>query len=170
MSRLRECGNPAVPDPGALGRAHLAFGLIYLEEVQDHMTDYAEASGQAVPAPRISMTISGGTFHGGQFIANLASIDSMIAGVVHQGSSEMADALSALERAVLSERGIEDQQRRDLLDNIEYLAKAAQASPEKRNRGIIRSILTALKVAAISGGELSKALDGWEAVLHKLVC
>lgn len=56
-----------------------------------------------------------------------------------------------------------------LLDNVGYLAEAAQAPPEKRNRGIIKSVLAALTAAATSGVELSKAMDTWGAVLHKLV-
>jgi hypothetical protein len=163
------CDNPVIADAGALGRAYLALGMAYLEEVQVRMPDYAETSGQAAPESRVSMTIKGGTFYGGQFAVQIANIDSTIAGVVQQGSPDMADALKALEQAVMSQEDLDEEQRRDLLDNVGYLAEAAQASPEKRNRGIIKSVLSALKIAATSGAELSSAMDAWGGVLHRLL-
>jgi len=163
------CDNPVIADAGALGRAYLALGLAYLEEVKVRMPDYAEASGQAAPESRVSMTIKGGTVYVGQFAGQIANIDSTIAGVVQQGSPDMADALKALEQAVMSQEDLDEEQRRDLLDNVGYLAEAAQASPEKRNRGIIKSVLSALKIAATSGAELSSAMDAWGGVLHRLL-
>ncbi|WP_162002128.1 hypothetical protein [Streptomyces violaceusniger] len=158
--------HPLVADPDALSRAYLSLSLGYLKEVQERMPDYAEASGQE---PRVSMNISGNTIYGGQFAAQIANIDSTIAGVAQQGSHEVADALKALEQAVLSQGGLDEEQRRDLLDNVSYLAEAAQTPPEQRNRGILRSILSALNVAAASGSDLRHALDNWTGVLHGLL-
>ncbi|MFI6434843.1 hypothetical protein [Streptomyces sp. NPDC050759] len=163
---LHQCDSPLVADPGALSRAYLSLGLDYLREVQERMPDYAEASGQE---PRVSMNISGNTIYGGQFAAQIANIDSTIAGVVRQGGHEVADALKALEQAVLSQAGLDEDGRRDLLDNVEYLAQAAQAPPEQRNRGILRSALSALNIAATSGSDLRAALDSWAGVLHGLL-
>jgi hypothetical protein len=115
------------------------------------------------------MTFSGGTFFGGQFAAQIANIDSTIAGVVQHGSPDMAAALRALEQAVMTQDNLDEDQRRDLLDNVGYLAEAAQATPQKRNRGIVKSVLAALKLAAISGGALNQAMDAWGEILHKLV-
>lgn len=166
LSGLHSCRSPLVPDPGAVSRAYLSLGLHYLKEVQERMPDYAEASGQE---PRVSMNISGNTIYGGQFAAQIANIDSTIAGVVQQGSHEVADALKALEQAVLSQRGVDEEQRRDLLDNVGYLAEAAQTPSEQRNRGILRSALSALNIAATSGSDLRHALDSWAAVLNGLL-
>ncbi|MFD8219439.1 hypothetical protein ACFV2U_38550 [Streptomyces sp. NPDC059697] len=160
------CESPYIADADALRRAYLALGLAYLEEVQERMPDYAEASGQE---PRVSMNISGNTIYGGQFAAQVANIDSTIAGVVQQGRHEVADALRALEQAVLSQGGLNEEQRRDLLDNVGYLAEAAETPPEQRNRGIIRSILSALSLAATSGDDLSRAMQTWSGVLHGLL-
>lgn len=153
----------------ALDQAYLALGIAYLEEVQERMPDYAEASGQDIPEARVSMSISGGTFIGGQFAGQIANVDSTIAGIVQHGQEDMGQALLALKQAVLSQPGLDDEQRGDLLDSVEYLAEAAQAPPEKRKRGIVKSALTALNAAAITGSELSRALDAWGAVLHKLI-
>ncbi|WP_405780663.1 hypothetical protein [Streptomyces sp. NBC_00859] len=169
FTRLADaCGNPLVTGD-TLGRACMAIGLAYLEEVRDRVPDYAEASGQELPGPSVSMTFSGGTFYGGQFAGRIANIESTIAGVVQQGGHEVADALRALEQAVISQEGLDEEQRQDLLDNVGYLAEVAQAPPERRNRGIIRSALAALTVAASSGEELSRAMSAWGGVLHGLL-
>ncbi|MFD7779019.1 hypothetical protein [Streptomyces sp. NPDC059753] len=158
--------SPLIADPDAISRAYVSLGVGYLREVLERMPDYAEASGQE---PRISMTISGNTIYGGQFAAQIANINSTIAGVAQQGSHEVADALKALEQAVLSQEGLDEEQRRDLLDNVGYLAEAAQAPLEERNRGLLRSVLSSLSIAAASGSDLRHALDNWAAVLHGIL-
>lgn len=155
-------------DPALLGRAYLALCLAYLEEVQEYMPDYIEASDRAAPKPQLAVTVSGGTFYGAQIAAQISNIDSTIAGVAQQGSTEMADALKALEQAVLSQADLGEDERRDLLDNIGYLADTAQTPPEKRNRGIVKSVLTALGLAATAGTELGQAVDTWGHVLRQL--
>ncbi|WP_433355697.1 hypothetical protein ACQP25_17460 [Microtetraspora malaysiensis] len=163
------CDSFLIADANALGRAYVALGSAYLEEVQDRMSDYAEASGQAAPEPRVSMTFSGGNFYGGQFAAQIANIHSSLASVHQDGGAETADALRALGQAVMAQESLDDEQRRDLLDNVEYLADAAGKPPEKRNRGIIKSALGALSTAAAAGTELSTAMDAWGGVLHRLL-
>lgn len=164
----RACASSVV-DTWLIERAYLTLSIIFLEEVRERMADYAEASGQGEPKSAVSMTFSGGTFFGGQFAAQIANIDSTIAGVVQHGSPDMAAALRALEQAVMTQDNLDEDQRRDLLDNVGYLAEAAQATPQKRNRGIVKSVLAALKLAAISGGALNQAMDAWGEILHKLV-
>jgi hypothetical protein len=115
------------------------------------------------------MNFSGGNFYGGQFAAQIANINSTIAGVVQHGDAEVARALQALEQAVLAQSGLGDGERQDLLDNIEYLAQAGQAPPEKRNRGLVKSVIAALTTAATAGTELGKAIEVWGSVLHRLV-
>jgi hypothetical protein len=152
-------------DPMPIERAYLTLGITYLEEIQQRMPDYAEASQPFGSQPTVSMTFSGGTYVGGQFAGQIANIDSTI----EHGSADVGQALHALEQAVLAQEGLDDEQRRDLLDSVEYLADAAQTPPEKRKRGVVRSALEALKVAAIAGGELSQVIDSWGTVLHKLL-
>lgn len=125
MKSAGACSSPLVADPHALGRAFMALGLAYLEEVRGRMPDYAEASGQAAPEPRVSLTFSGGNYYGGQFAAQIANIRSSVAGVHQDGGAGIADALTALGQAVLAQENLDDDQRRDLLDNVEYLAGAA---------------------------------------------
>ena len=169
ISGVVACTNPVIDDRDALARAYVALALAYCKELQDRMPDYAEASGQRPPESQVSMNISGGAFYGGQFAGQITNIDSTIAGVSQSGDSQVASALQALEQAVLAQRELDAEQRKDLLDNIEYLAHAAQSPPEKRNRGIIKSALSALTAAAATSTELSKAVDAWGSILHRLV-
>lgn len=157
----------AVPgvDTTALASAYLALGLAYLQEVREHMPNYAEAAGQAVPQ-QVSIHIDGGTFHGTQIAANIANTESIIAGVVQQGDPDLAGALKGLAEAVLAHDGLDDGQREDLLDKVDSLAEAAK-SPEKRRRGM--NALAALSAAATAGTELGKAMDTWGGLLHKLL-
>ncbi|WP_378741861.1 hypothetical protein [Nocardia brasiliensis] len=163
------CDSPVIADADALRRAYLALGLIYLEEVEERMPNYADESGRTSQGPQVRMTFTGGTFLGSQFAAQVANIDSTIAGAIQQSGSEVADAIKALEKAVLATEGIDDDHRQELLDNVEYLAEAAQTPPEERKRGMVRSALAALNIAALGGTALGDAMDAWGAVLDRLV-
>jgi hypothetical protein len=162
------CSAP-VADPIILGRAYLALGLGFLKEVQQRMNDYAEAAGQVPPQPQVSIVIRGGTFYGSQIAAQIANIESTITGVAQHGDRDLADGLKELTQAVLVQDGLDDEQRQDLLDNVGYLAEAAGKPSEKRNRGIIKSVLGALGTAAATSTELGKAMDAWGGVLHQLL-
>lgn len=157
----------AISDARSLGAAYLTLGLIYLEGVKRRVSDYAEASEQGTPQPTVSMTFSGGTFYGGQFAAQIENKDSIIAGVVQSGGAEVAHALQVLEQAILTQQELTREQRQDLLDNIEYLAQAAQTPPEKRNQGAIRSVMAAVTAAATTGSALGDAIETWSALLHR---
>jgi hypothetical protein len=166
---VHACECPLVTDPIALGRAYVALAVAYLREVHARMPEYAEASGQAMQEPRVSLTFSGGSFYGGQFAAHIANANSTVTGLAQNESPEVADALTALKQAVLSQKGLDEEIRRDLLDSIGHLAEAAQTPAETRDHRVVKSILTALKVAAASGGELGQALDAWSSVFHRLL-
>jgi hypothetical protein len=126
-----------------------------------------ETPEQGPPEPRVSMDFRGSII--GQVGAKIANIDSTIGGVSHSGDSKVADALQALVEAVQAQHELAAEQRQDLLDNIEYLAQAAQSPPEKRSRGMVKAALEALTAAATTSTELSKVVDAWGSVLHRFV-
>jgi hypothetical protein len=163
-------GAPVCDTPGtdsvALSRAYLTLGLTYLEEVLERMPDYAAASGQTPPQP--SLAIHDSTFYG-QVAAQITNIDSTIAGIAHMGSQDVADALKALEKAVLGQTELDNAQRQELLDIVADLADAARTPPENRSRGRIKSALAYLTTAATGAADLGKALDAWQPTLHKLL-
>ncbi|MBU6530737.1 hypothetical protein [Streptomyces mayonensis] len=164
---IKACRSPLVADPRRLARASTVFVLSYLREVQARMPDYIEASGQQAPEPQVSMTFSGGTFIGGQFAARISNIHSTVAGIHQEGHVDVAEALRALQQAVVADN-MDDNRRSDLLDNVEYLAQAAAAPAGERNRGLARAAMGALTAAATGGSALSQALESWGSVLHRL--
>ncbi|MEV6770392.1 hypothetical protein AB0N05_17400 [Nocardia sp. NPDC051030] len=157
--------SPLVAESAQLTRAYLALGITYLEEVHGQMSDYAETSGQSERDPSFRLDISGGTFYGGMFGAKIMNIDSTILTIAQQGDGRTADALKAIEHAVLAEPELDDQSRQELLETVEYLAQSAEQPPEKRSRGMVKSALAALGVAATAGTELNKAMEAWGQVL-----
>lgn len=167
---IEAADNPLVADPASLVHAYVRLGLDYIMEVHRKMPDYAEASGQPSHDPRFSITVSsGGAVYVGQMAAKIINIESTIQGVANRGDDRAADGLRAVEHAVLAEQGIDDETRRDLLDNVEYLAESAQQEPGKRSRGMIKQALAALGVAATTGIEINKAMTAWGDVLHTLL-
>lgn len=162
------CMSPSVSNPAALGKAYLTLGLDYLEEVTQRMPEYVEQTNEVSPGNG-SLNIHGGNFYGGQFAVKIENINSTIAGIIQRGNSDIGDALTALEQAVLDQPGLVDEQRSDLLDHVGYLATAAQTEPEERNRGTIRTVLAALTTAAASGQHLQSAMDSWGGVLHQIL-
>lgn len=81
----------------------------------------------------------------------------------------MVDALKALRQPVLSQTGLPEEQRRELLDNVADLAEAANTRPEERRRGRIKSALATLATSASAAGELGRAGAAWEPVLNRLL-
>lgn len=157
-----------VADKDRLAAAYLAISLNYLEEVRDRIEVYAEASGQVKAAPSISMVVNGGVVYSAQVAAEINNTNASIAKISRQWNGEVADALKALQGATLSEDIFSDEQRKEILEYIDFLAKAAQAEPEKRASSVVRSVLKALGVAAAGGTELEHALAAWDQVLNQL--
>jgi hypothetical protein len=157
-----------VADGDRLAAAYLVISLNYLEEVRDRIEAYAEASGQVKAVPNVSMIVNGGVVHSAQVAAEINNTNASIAKISRQRNGEIADALKALQGATLSEHSFSDEQRREILEHIDFLAQAAQAEPGKRAPSIVRSVLKALGVAATGGTELGHALAAWDQVLNQL--
>jgi uncharacterized protein YpuA (DUF1002 family) len=102
-------------------------------------------------------------------VGSQKNIKSTVAGVNQSGDREVARALRKLKQAVLAQHELGAQDQQDLLENIEDLEQANQASPEERKRGRIRAAWAALTTAATISTELAKAIDAWRSVLSRFV-
>lgn len=169
MTGIAAADGPLATDPAPLRHAYVLAGVEYITEVHQKMPDYTEASGQPSRDAGFNITVSGGAVYVGQMAAKITNIESTIQGVANQGHDRAADALRAVEEAVLAESGLDDEARHDLLDNIEYLAESAQQEPGKRSRGMVKQALAALTTAAITGAEISKAMTACGDVLHAIL-
>jgi hypothetical protein len=128
------------------------------------MSNYGSAAGQGSEG----ISINGGTFISSTFAGQVNYIDSTIVGVAASSGDSMAVALRELEKAVLSEQALDDEQRHDLLDNIADLADEARAEPDRRRRGRVKAALQLLAAAAPEATEIAKALQAWGPILHQL--
>lgn len=158
--------NPSIVNEPRFASCVLSLGTLYLEEVRKNMPDYVESSGQK-SQPQYSINISGGTIYG-PVAMRLEAINSTIAGIMEQGTADLAEALESLEKAILADTQSDDELRQDLLDNLEVLANEAQSAPQNRKRGVIKSIIGSLKAAANSGPEIAKAMETWGGIITSL--
>ncbi|MFD6393698.1 hypothetical protein [Nocardia sp. NPDC060259] len=149
-------------------QAYISIAIYYLKEVQNRMSDYAEASGQTTPQPTYTININGGTING-QVGMQLSNITSHITTVAEQGNDQLAAALAAIQKAAAEDQHISEDDRRDLIDNVEYLSEAAGSPPEQRNRGILRSVLSSINSAATAAPQVAQALESWGTILNTLV-
>ncbi|MBF6173632.1 hypothetical protein [Nocardia blacklockiae] len=159
--------NPYIDSGVRFAECVLFLGVVYLEEVRKNMPDYIESSAQK-SQPQYSITINGGTIYG-PVAMRLEAINSSIAGIMKQGTSDLAEALKALESAIIADTDGDDELRQDLLDNLELLANEAKSPPGERKRGVVKSLVTALKNAALSGPEIAKAMEAWGGILNTLI-
>ncbi|UGT42679.1 hypothetical protein LTV02_04470 [Nocardia yamanashiensis] len=149
-------------------RAYTVLCLNYLREVQQRMNDYAEASGQGRREPTYAFNIHNSTLNNTTVGSRVESISYSISNVINQGNQELGDALEAVKQAILKD-DLGDQKRGELLDNVEYLAQAAETAPENRKAGMIRSALAALTTAATAGTQLNQALESWGSALSGIL-
>ncbi|MEV5834083.1 hypothetical protein [Nocardia sp. NPDC052112] len=158
-------GNQLLTEYGFTG-ACLELGTIYLERLERNMQDFTDPSVQSSNAPHYSQIFNAPVY--GQAAMKIDNINSNIAGVLQQGDPELGRALGELKEAILADTANDEELRRDLFDNLETLTEQAQTSPEERKRGVIRSILSSFKSAAMSGPEVAKAMEAWGQILTGL--
>ncbi|MET8424506.1 hypothetical protein [Nocardia sp. NPDC004860] len=149
-------------------KAYTVLCLNYLRKVQERMSDYAETSGQGRKDPTYAFNFHNSTLNNSPVGSRVESISYSISNVVNQGNQDLGDALDAVKEAILAD-DLGEEERSGLLDNVEYLAQAAEASPESRKPGMIRSALAALAAAATVGTQLNQALESWGAVLSSIL-
>ena len=171
LSRIVEdltvCDAAVIDDPYALRQAYTAEILNYLQAVRQRMPDYIEASGQRTNDPTVSMTFNNSNI--GQVASQISNNDAKVVGLAQPYDGDVVQALDALQQAVRNERTLMGEEQAELLERIEYLSKAAQSPPHTRDRFTLKSVLTALNVAAASGSDLSHALSSWSGVLSRLI-
>jgi len=89
-------------------------------------------------------------------IQNVKQIDVNVRTMTDAGRVEMANALRALTEAVASNREVSDQQRTEMLDQLNLVSNEAVAPDETRKAGIIKPVVTALAGSLSAAGSLAK--------------
>jgi len=111
-----------------------------------------------------SMTVTGGTVAQVNFADVVHNLDAKIT-AIRDRQPTAAEALEGLRTAVLEALEIDEERRRDLVDNLDDLADQAGRPPEERRQGRIRASLEAIKQAASVAGSLAEAWQQWGHIL-----
>ena len=89
-------------------------------------------------------------------ISNVQNIDVNVSTLVQSGQREIAEALTQLTEAVVSNQEIDDIQRTELIDQLETISNQAALPADNRKAGLIKPILTGLTTGISAVGTLSK--------------
>jgi hypothetical protein len=73
----------------------------------------------------------------------------------------VADALKELTQAIGAEAALADEQRRELLEQLELLGEQARAPAEQRKRGIIKPVIDTLAGVCTGAGGLVAVWTTW---------
>lgn len=83
-----------------------------------------------------------------------ATLNSLLA--ENPDATKIVDAITALTEGVLSSKDLQDTQKNDALEALEFIGKEAQAGPENRRTGVLKSVLASLsEIISSASGLLS---------------
>ncbi|WP_146148158.1 hypothetical protein [Glycomyces artemisiae] len=166
---LDHLDNRFIDNPYAVACVAVGFGTEFLGKVIQGMPDYAAASGQPEISTGTTFNFNNSTVNGGQFAQTIHNTDTVIAAVAASGQAQTAQALKAVEEAVLADAHLDEATRTELLDNVTYLSEEAVKDPSERRAGVLRTIIGGIQAAAASGSALQQAMTTWGGVLGALV-
>jgi hypothetical protein len=127
----------------------------------------AESAKEKGPVPSyITYRFSGPV---GQLIAGegqtVRNINSHIAAVVGLGQENVGEALLRLSEATLADPQLDDSSRAQILESIEDLADAAEASPNERKSGRIRGAIEVIGQMAGVATQLGEVWNQWGPII-----
>jgi uncharacterized protein with beta-barrel porin domain len=95
-------------------------------------------------------------------IQGVRSISVNVSVLAQSGHKDMAEALKHLTEAVAENQEITDEQRTELLDQLDELSTQAAMPPDKRvKRGVTKAILTAFATGMGAAGGLAEVWSTW---------
>lgn len=157
-------------DPAAKPKAVLHVYNKLVESGQQEIADllmYFHAMTGAVQPPmsdrpNITYNISSSTIGSATFSSQVGSITTSMNSVALQpGGMDFAGALKALTDAVLSATDLQEMQKKEAMDALEFIGKEAEETPEKRRLGILRPVVESIPKVLSSA---SAAITAWHTV------
>lgn len=107
----------------------------------------------------ISINISGGQVGNLNLGSIVGNIDVKLKSIVDQGGDKIGNALKELTEQVVQSATIENEQKKEILEQLDELASQAAAPVEERKSGVVKSVLTALNDAL---GGIEKVGELWD--------
>lgn len=95
-------------------------------------------------------------------------IDLAIDNIKYDGNEELANMLKNFTEAVIENNDINNEIKNSVLENVAFLSAQANISKEKRQKGIIKSILSGLKDIIVCSAALTTLWDNLNPVLQSI--
>ena len=89
-------------------------------------------------------------------IQDVQQIDINVKTIAEAGQVDIANAIKALTEAVASSKDVSDQQRTEILDQLNLVSSEAAIPAPSRKTGIIKPVLTGLATGISAVGSLAK--------------
>jgi hypothetical protein len=95
-------------------------------------------------------------------LKEVENISISISSLEESGYKDVAEAIRQLTKAVAEYQGISNEQRTELLDQLDELSNQATLSPERRVKpGVLKVILTGLAASLGAAGGLAEVWSTW---------
>lgn len=97
----------------------------------------------------------------GDAINDVQHISSNVSMLAESGNTEIAEALKKVTEAVAESTGLSDEDRADVLQNLEELSRQAALEPNQRKAGVIKSILLGISSTLAAAGGSAEVWSTW---------
>src|SRR5260370_12544132 len=88
----------------------------------------------------------GGDLRDSSIRASMADLVNVVTGLQQSGQLDLAQALKNLAERVLG-CDLLPQTRQEMIENLVFIGQQAQILPEKRKRGVLKAVLSDVKIA-----------------------
>jgi len=149
--------------------AQNAAMLNYAAEEMDAVIGFGPSSPRvAIPRPPVppinfnnqTVSVTGGTVGAINF-GNVKEIQVNLQALTQNGAADIVEPLGRLTDAILNAQDADEATKNELLEQVATLTAAANAKPEERKLGVIKTLIGAVK----SGSEaISSAAGAWGSV------
>ena len=122
------------------------------------------AAGLNERTSNVQINISGGqigNLNTGEQVGTITGSVHILSEKQDKQSQDLASALKYLTEAIHESKELTDDQKRDNLDILATLATAAQEPPEKRSKGVLKTIVTGLGAAVSVAKPLAELWQTW---------
>lgn len=115
----------------------------------------------------VEIHVSGGQIGSINLGTVLGNIDNNLTMVESAGQGEVAKALREIANAIRDDTHLDDEQKRELLQDVEVLSEAAQEPDEQRQKGVLKAVFEALKSGLSIAVDAGKVWTMWAPLAAK---
>ena len=116
------------------------------------------------PANIMNITITGGQigFLNAGNIEKIKTIDQSVGALRDSGAESVARAIKGITESVVESQGtLSDEEKNDLLDQLNLLGQQASEPRDKRSAGVVKSVCNSLPEGLKAAARLTEAWEAW---------